>query len=123
MTTKSKITLVIAILIAAGAAVYWFVFRRPPAAQLESAALLGRTEVLQIREDYRLGMQLSSGQAWIMEFKVPADGHLWFSFGLPHSETDNGPFRFRVTAKSPSEQILYSKELHPSQKKPGSHLE
>ena len=117
MTAKSKITLVIAILIAVSAAVYFFVSRRPPAPQLESAVLLDRTEVLEIREDYRLGMQLSSGQTWIKEFKVPADGHLWFSFGLPHSEVDSGPFRFRVTAKLPSEQILYSKELHPSQKK------
>lgn len=117
MTTKSKITLVIAILIAAGAAVYWFVFRRPPAPQLEAAVLLDRAEVLEIREDYRPGMQLRSGQSWTKEIKVPAEGHLWFSFGLPHSETDNGPFRFRVTAKSRFEQILYSKVLHPSQKK------
>ena len=116
MTAKSRIILVLALLVLA-AAIYLYFFRPAPVIPLESANLLERAEVLEIREDYRLGVRLDSGLPLARELRVPAGGHLWFSFGLPHSEADAGPFRFRVMAEPPAGQVLYSRELRPAEKK------
>lgn len=115
---KRKIAVIAFLALLALGALYWWLKSRPQP-EARSFFLFDKTASHEVRDDFRQSVVLNGASPVVREFRVPAEGRLTFSYGIARGawEKAGGVFTFRVQLTSPEESTLFSRELHPAEKK------